>query len=98
MLSVFREKGLDGPNYLDILSVQKAIADCEAKNDLNAHLDTILLFVLQQIHQIEIRQQLNFGDTPYACALEMFLELQFQMKSIQQLRKFQLLPMNLVTN
>ena len=37
------KKGLDGPNYLDILSVatKTAIADCEAKNDLTAHLDTI---------------------------------------------------------
>jgi len=37
------KKGLDGPNYLDILSVatKAAIADCEAKDDLTAHLDTI---------------------------------------------------------
>ena len=36
-------KGLDGPNYLDILTVatKAAISDCEAKNDLTAHLDTI---------------------------------------------------------
>ena len=37
------DKGLNGPNYLDILSVatKAAIADCEAKNDITKHLDTI---------------------------------------------------------
>ena len=81
------KKGLDGPNYLDILSVatKAAIADCEAKNDLTAHLDTISVIRFTADTPKRIRQQLNFGDTPICLAvLEMFLELQFQMKSIQQ--------------